>query len=271
MLFTACNLESEVELELPVYESQPVVEAYLEPGKPFRVLITRSAPYFEPVPEDNLEFLESVLLEGADVQIRYDNQVFELENSLFFDPDDEQLFNYILPDIEVPYDTINIFELDILLPEGTSIQAKTRMLRRIPIDSVVVEFEEEGDTLARVLTYFTDTQPDRQNFVRRTLHWNSLDSIPEQDFAADDRFVEEVVVFGSGFDYPIGDTIINTIYHVDSAYYDYLQSIQGAIDGNLNPFVPPSPIISNMEGDANALGIFTSLIYSRDSVIIQED
>ena len=47
--FTACNLEKEVEIVLPAYERQYVVECYLEPGKPFNLLLTKSSSYFDSI------------------------------------------------------------------------------------------------------------------------------------------------------------------------------------------------------------------------------
>jgi hypothetical protein len=131
-----------------------------------------------------------------------------------------------------------------------------------------VQFNDT-DTLARVLTYLTDL-PNEDNYFRRMLHEGSLDSLPRQDFTTDDRVVEDVVVFGTNYDFEIGDTVINTIYHIDKAYYDFLESVQIAVDGNFNPFGQPSPIISNLEGSANAIGIFTGLSYDRKATIIQE-
>ena len=47
-LLMGCNLEQEIELDLPEYDSRPVVECYLEAGKPFSLLLSQSSPYFDP-------------------------------------------------------------------------------------------------------------------------------------------------------------------------------------------------------------------------------
>ena len=64
--------------------------------------------------------------------------------------------------------------------------------------------------------------------------------------------------------------IINTIYSIDNAYFDFLQSIDFAIQSNGNPFGQPSPIISNLSGTAEAIGIFTGITYDRRETIIEE-
>lgn len=272
--FFSCNLEQEIDLELPTYDSQPIVECYLEPGQPFSLALSRSAAYFDPFPSiNNFEFLETILISGAEVTITHNGKVYELENRLYFNTFTNKFFNYYL-NVPVPQDFDQDFELSITLSDGSTIQAKTRMLPAIPIDSVVVELpdpatREEADTLYRALTYFTDPPSDR-NYIRRMLHTNSLDSIPDQDFVTDDRFVEDLVVFGSGYDFAVGDTVINTIYHIDETYFNFLQSLFIARDSNGNPFAQPSPIISDLTGTANAIGIFTFLSFDRVTTIIKK-
>lgn len=270
----ACNLEQEIDLELPTYDSQPVVECYLEPGQPFSLLLSRSAAYFDPFPSLNDgNFVDQLLISDAQVTITHNGKTYELDNQLYLNPFTNKIFNYYSSEI-VPTDLDHDFELNITLSDGSIIEARTRLLPVIPLDSIVVELpdpeiREESDTLYRVLTYFTDV-PNERNYIRRMLHFSSLDSIPDQDFVTDDRFVENVVVFGSGYDYARGDTIYNTLFHIDEAYYEFLNSVFTARDSNGNPFAQPSPVISNVTGSANAIGIFTCLSYDRIKTVIEE-
>lgn len=267
-LLTACELEKEVNIELPDYESRLVVECYLEPGEPFSLLLTRSAAYFDPFPTDNNQFLENLLVGGAAVTIRYKNTTYELENEISFNGATNKLFNYNASQ-KVPEDYDTDFELHILTAEGETISGKTRILRPVPIDSVIVEFDD-SDTLARVLTYFTDI-PNEDNYFRRMLHRNNVvDSLRIQDFTTDDRIIEDVVVFGSRYDFQVGDSAINTLFHIDQDYYNFLESLRIAVNSNGNPFGQPSPIITNLEGTANATGIFTGLSYDQKMIVVTE-
>lgn len=269
----ACNLEKEIDLELPLYESQPVVECYLEPGKPFYLLLTRSAGYFDPFPTDVVGFLENIQEKGAQVVIRHDGKEYVLTEGIYLNPETGKIFNYGNAAL-VPEDFENNFELEITLQNGKSITGTTKILPAVPLDSMVVEFKSNNpeDSLARVLTYLTDTDLSFENFYRRQLHWNSLnDSIPEQDFIATDRFAENGrIVFGTGYSFPEGDTIYNTLYHISPDYFNYLESVFNAAASNGNPFGQPSTIVSNVGGDANALGIFTGLNYVRAMTIIKK-
>ena len=262
-----CNLEQEVNLDLPEFEEGVVVESYLEAGRPFALLLTRSASYFDPFPSTNQQFVENILVEGATVSITHRGRKYSLENRLFFDSQREKIFNYSNQEV-VPQDFDSTFTLHIALQEGGELRAETNLLPVIPIDSIVVEFRER-DTLARVLTYLTDP-PGQENYYRRLLNQGALDSIPVQDFTTDDRFVEDVLVFGSGYEFGLGDTVFNTVYHIDQAYYDFLESLQFAILANGNPFAQPSPILSNIEGSVPAIGIFTGLAFDRRATVIEK-
>lgn len=273
LILGSCNLEQEVEIDLPDYEIRPVLEAYIEPGERFRLLLTRSAGYFAPLPSlDNL--LEDLLLDSAEVTITHNGVTYVLENTLLFDPGTQKIYNYAAgPNELAPTESNLPFELNITLPNGQTIEGETQLLAQIEIDSVVIEFpetDEPGDTLARALTYFTD-DPGSDNYYRRMLHLNSLDSLPEQDFVTDDRLVEDsTIAFGTGFDYAVGDTLLTTLYHISADYATYLESVEGAAAANGNPFGQPSPVISNLGGTANALGVFTGLVsFRRNDIVIK--
>ena len=267
LLASACNLTRDVEIELPDYEQQPVVECYLEPGKPFRLLLSQSYRFFDPLGLDS-SFLDKTLLQGATVAILYNGQRIVLANQFSFEPSPLKLFNYTATEI-VPETAGTEYTLEITLADGTNIAGSTVMLPHVPIDSVPVQVNPNNDTLSRTLMYITDDL-STANFYRRMLHYSSLDSFPQQDFLSSDRFATTALVaFGTGYEFVKGDTVFNTIYHITPQYYDYLESVQLAILSGFNPFAQPSPIKSNVSGTANPLGIFTCLVYDRRRTIIE--
>lgn len=269
LFFFSCNLTKDVNIDLPEYESQPVVECYLEPGKPFRLLLTRSYGFFDPLGLDS-SFIQKTLWSGALVTIRYNGQTDTLPNFPSIDQNPLKLFNYTGTNI-VPATPGIEYELNITLPDSRgNITGRTTMLSYVPIDSIVVSWSPTKDTLARALCYITDDLSST-DYYRRLLNYESLDSIPEQDFLASDRIsTNALVAFGTGYDLKDGDVIYNTIVHIDKAYYDYVESVQLAVFGNLNPFAQPSTIKSNVSGTANPMGIFTGLVYDRDTTIVKK-
>ncbi len=270
LFWTACNLEKEIDIDLPEYDPKPVVECYLEPGQPFFLLISRSSGYFDPFPTSDDQFLENLFEDGADVTIHHKGDVYTLQNQLIFNPITEKAYNYFNP-TPVPAEFDNDFELEVTLKTGKTITAVTKIKPAIPIDSVVLEFETPQDTLGRLLTYMSDPI-DEENYIRRMVHHNSLiDSIPEQDFPVTDRFLDDNrFVFGTAYDYPLGDSVYNTMIHIDREYYDFLNSIFLSIAANGNPFAQPSTIISNVEGTAEPIGIFTGIGVDRVKTVIKK-
>ncbi len=266
IVLVGCNLENEVPINLPAYEPQVVVECYLEAGKPIRLLLARSNRFFDEFDLSSLEtVLDESLVQDAAVRVLFGSDEIILNNDINFDQQTGFLANYLswerVPEIS------DTFHLEILLPDGSEITSQTTMIPQIPFDSIVVEYQ---DSLARVLTYFTDSFVE-ENFYRRHLHRTSLDSIPYQDFLAEDTFTDNgTIVFGTGFEFEEGDTIINTLYHLPKEYYDYLVSVTFSIQANLDPITQPGSIFSNVQGDTNPLGIFTALSYVRDTTVIGE-
>lgn len=265
LFLQACNLEREVSIELPDYQNQPVVECYLEAGKPYRLLLSQSFAYFDQFDFDNPA---AALLNDAIVIIRYKDEEIVLDNQIFLDLETGKIANYGSTTL-VPEDLNEDFFLEISLNDGTLLTAQTKLLPTVPIDSIIVEYNASA-TLARALTYFTEDQ-NQTNWYRRMLNFGSLDSIPLQDFVLDDDFFDTSQgVFGSGYGFEAGDTLIHTLVHIDEAYYKYLNTINQSIVANVNPFGQPGLIESNINGTKPAIGIFTGLSLYRDTVIIQE-
>jgi hypothetical protein len=269
-LLTSCNLEKEIEINLPDYKAQPVVECYLEPGNRPIMLLTQSSDFFAPFDTSLIEFVDRIVLQGATAVVRYQGITDTLLNEFYLDPASGRFYNY-LGKKPIPYIPDGRFELEVKLADGNMITSSFVMPARTPIDSVVVEWDENRDTLARVLTYITDNK-SRVEYWRRMINYASLtDSIAEQDFLVRDNInTSSLVAFGTAYELKEGDTVFNTIHSVTEDYLNYIESVQLAVAGNANPFASPSPIKSNVRGSNNPLGIFTPLIFDRDTTIIRK-
>ncbi|MEM8525327.1 MAG: DUF4249 domain-containing protein [Bacteroidota bacterium] len=266
-LVSACNLTQEVEIELPEYEDQIMVESYLIPGQPFALLLTQSFSYFAPIPTDNEEYINQLFISDAEVTIRYDDQEIKLENEILFNPFTGKLFNYGAG-VLVPENYDSEFELEIKTAEGEIITASTFIPEPIPIDSVVIQFDER-DSLARALTYWTD-MPNKTNYYRRLFAKGQSDSL-EIDFILDDDLTDNgLLLAGTNYDFAVGDTIFNTIYHTTEDYFNFMNSLFNADAANGNPFAQPSSLLSNVEGTDNPLGIFSGLTFDDRRTIIEK-
>ncbi|MGB0863659.1 MAG: DUF4249 domain-containing protein [Saprospiraceae bacterium] len=254
----ACNLEKTVDLNLPEFESQLVVECYLEVGKPYRVLLTESVSYFGTALAANLPAVS-----GATVIITYNGVSDTLTEAPFLDLDNQKIFNYGSSTI-VPENYDNEFSLEVIDTSGRSLIATTKLLQSIPLDSIqTIQLE---DTSVTILTIHTDI-PNEDNFYYRTLHRTKpISDSMKIAFVIDDAFINSPatnqLVIGSPPFFKAGDTAVVTLYHVTKGFADYLETTSSSEQNNGNPFGTPGTIKSNVEG---GFGVFTGLSYVRDT------
>lgn len=264
----SCDLNQEIEIELPEYTPQISVECYVESGQPINLLLTRSSGYFDPLVLDPEQYLEQILVNDATVNVKADGLTYPLENGIFLNPSSFSLNNYGTDDA-ISFNPGTELDLEITLSDGTILSANTTIVAPVEIDSVAVEFNNLQNDKARCLIFGDDDDPEI-NYVRRMLHDGSLDSLVI-DFVATDEFTEgNRFIFGSDYSFDRGDTIINTLIHINKEYYDFFQSVQGAAFVNGNPFGQPGQLISNIEGEGNPIGIFTSISVDTTMTIVPE-
>ena len=78
LLVLSCrDMETVVQIELPPVEKQLVVECYLEPGKPYRLLLTETKDFFEDI--DACPFVRKAM-----VVISHGNVKDTLSEAVFF-------------------------------------------------------------------------------------------------------------------------------------------------------------------------------------------
>ena len=267
-VLVSCDLNQEIEIELPEYTPQITVECYVQNGKPFNLLLTKSVGYFDPLVLDPQEYLEQILVNDAQVSVVVENETYELVNGAFLDPTSFTLNNYASSEL-VNFDPGTDLALEVKLADGKVLSANTSIVEPLEIDSISIEFNEVQTDMARCLIFGDDNDPE-VNYVRRMLHDGSLDSLVI-DFVATDEFTEgDRFVFGSDYSFERGDTVINTLIHINKEYYDFYQSVQGAAFVNGNPFGQPGQLISNIEGEGNPIGIFTSISVDTTFTIVPE-
>ena len=271
MTLVSCNLSKEVDINLTVYGSQPVVECYLIPGERYQLLLTKSNSFFDPLTIDNpAAYLESLLLKGADVKIIYNNDTIQLQETLTFNPDNGQISNYSAQEI-VPDDSNSTFELLVTLADGSTITASTIIPTLVRIDSTKVEYANQNKTRATIFIYHQDDR-NTLDFYRRMIHVSSLDSAAQQDYTTDDKINDtESVAYGTFYEREdkksvVGDTLIFTLIHVTKEYNDFSSSKSNANSANGHPFGQPGQIKSNVSGISKPIGIFTGFKIRRDTL-----
>ncbi|TAF32681.1 MAG: DUF4249 domain-containing protein [Cytophagales bacterium] len=255
-LMAACNLEKEIEIKLPPYESKLVVECYLVPNEPFRLLLQSSVSYFD--------LLTLPDVRNATVLIKHRGQTDTLRYGLLVDTLNLKAYNYTSQNL-VPAHYGEDFELYIKDSLGREVRARTTMRSVVPLDSVRWKFREK-DSTAFLLMYFFD-KAEEVNAYRLTINRNTPSGERKGDFEfSDELFSGQVIPIGTRYEYKPQDTLVLTLYHLENIYWQFLEGKEDARRSNMNPFAQGARVPTNIE---NGLGIFTALSFDQEQIIIR--
>lgn len=262
-------LQNDIEVPLPAYSAELVIECYLEPGKVPSLAVTTSVPYLSAVlPQVPTDVSVTLTLpNGALVPLRFAPNYLAL-----IDSTGEKFHSHIgrTPLVARPGD---VFTLDVRDTQGRHATATTTLLPPAVIDSVEYKFNDKtgSERKAYFLTTFQDP-PTPDDSYRILLHKgnpakNPLLKQPETDNAFDDRLLNgQAIIIGTSYRFSAGDTVTSTVYHTDRAYFQFRQSVNSARNANGNPFAQPSAIYGNVQG---GIGIFAILNPTRATKIVR--
>lgn len=255
------SFEKEVDLKIPPHERKLVVECYLEPGKPYRLVLTESVGFFD---GPDTPFVNQAL-----VVITHNGVADTLPNAFSLDFTDAKVYNYTSSRI-VPADYGSDFTLYVRDEQGREARATTRLMQPVAISSFTYEFN--ADSLAKITVQWPD-QVGQKNYYFFTFHRDSLVTQEDNDyglifdFTLDDRIGDGEDFTISSFNFLEKDDLgIATVYPISEEYWRYLETTNASIDANGNPFANPVSIYSTIEG---GYGVFTGLTYMRDTVLIE--
>ncbi|TGE29576.1 DUF4249 domain-containing protein [Hymenobacter metallicola] len=257
---TGCNLQKDIDVELPAFPAQLVVECYLEPGQVPRLTVSETAPYLS-VPTPTLLTDVSVVLTHPSGQ----------KEAFRFTPGQDTLTQKLYthmgknPLVAKPGDT---FQLDVKDTHGRHVKGTATMPSSITIDSLVWKFNDKTaeERKAYLLVKFQDPAATA-DFYRLQIHKDSISKDPNRDFELDDRLTNgQLMTLGTSYRYSTNDTLLVTLYHIDQPYYRFLQSVSDAQNANGNPFAQPASVKSTVEG---GVGVFTVLSYHRRKIVIR--
>ncbi|MBC6698018.1 DUF4249 domain-containing protein [Hymenobacter sp. BT190] len=258
-LVSSCDLEQDIDVELPALPAQLVAECYLEDGQIPRLTVTETVPY--------LASPDPVL--PTDVTVRLTLANGQVEVIRFFpgvDPVTGKGYTHMgrRPIVARPGD---VFGLEVVDTKGRRLTGTATVPTRVPIDSLEYKFNDlpPAQREAYVLTNFRDPA-GLGDYYRLQIHRDSISDEPEIDYDVEDRLNDgRPYTLGTSYRFDPGDTLLVTLYHFDQPYYLFRQSVNDARNANGNPFSQPSAIKSTVQG---GLGVFTVLSYDRKQIII---
>ncbi|WBO85190.1 DUF4249 domain-containing protein [Hymenobacter yonginensis] len=258
-LTASCDLQKDIDVELPAIPAQLVAECYLEDGQIPRLTVTETVPY--------LASPEPVL--PADVTVRLTLANGQVEVMRFFpgvDPVTGKGYTHMgrRPLVARPGD---VFSLEVVDTKGRRLTGTATVPTRVPIDSLEYKFNDlpPARREAYVLTNFRDPA-GLGDYYRLQIHRDSISREPEIDYDVEDRLNDgKTYTLGTSYRFDPGDTLLVTLYHLDRPYFLFRQSVNDARNANGNPFAQPSAIKSTVQG---GVGVFTVLSYDRKQIII---
>lgn len=242
ILFHACELSSELDVELPSGESFPLIEAYLLEGEPMQILAIKSNTLQEPVSVNMLWNASVYIISGADS--------LKLKNLIKVDRNSAYLYNYLQDTIV--NGSVEEYSLYIESEEFSPISGTCRPVGHVEIEQIALN----ESMMLDIITCNLDT-PTCNYYQVRCLEYAEGELRGIQQFEIDHHVKPEGAVQIS---YPLEfkdcDSIRVDLYRLDADAYTYHRSISNALNANRDPFTTPSPFLGNI---TNGRGIFTCL------------
>ncbi|MDO7883895.1 DUF4249 domain-containing protein [Hymenobacter cheonanensis] len=269
------SLQNDANVPLPYYANQLVAECYLENGVVPRLTISESVPYL-----DNNQAIAAgsqvlTLPNGQTVQLPTDvtvtltlpgGQPVPLRFSPGIDAATGKYYTHVGA-APIVAKAGQQFGLDAQDKRGRHLTGTAIVPTFIPIDSVKYKFNglTGENKKAYFLTKWTDPAATI-DFYRLMLHKGKPANNSETDNDIRDKlFNGQPYAQVTTYRFRPGDTVTATLYHVDTLYFDFRQSVRNARNANGNPFAQPSGIHSTVQG---GLGVFTVLVSDKRTVIL---
>lgn len=284
-VLTGCNLENELDVVLPTYPAELVVECYLEAGTVPRLTVLESGPYLPDVPDRPTIALPTAatpvlgvaLPSGQSVAVPTDvtasltlpnGQAVALRFAPGIDPVTRKYFTHVgtAPLAMQPGQRLALTVQDT---RGRRVTGTAGVPTLVPIDSVRYGFNglSGNDRRANFITRWTD--PAATTDFYRLLLNNGRDDINDSalDLPLEDRlFNGQSYTSLTTYRFRPNDTLTATLFHMEPEYYSFQQSIREAVRATGNPFAQPARIRNTVQG---GLGVFAVLVADRRTLILR--
>ena len=281
-LILTVSCETEIDVSLPAYGSEMVVEGWIEPGEPAKVSLSKSVPYLSTI---NLNTLyDEVIVKDAIVTVIAENGDFDTLQLV--QNDEAPLFwYYISPTLKGELNTTYTLQIDW---NGKKYSSTTSIPDLINIDSVWLDNFQSfpSDTLKSLRVKFQDRLETKdyylfkvkianQTFADRVYLTTFPIAIDDVAFPGD-TYIADVLRFGTSefykppqiseqdqFTYyrPFykpGDTIYMKAAKIDYNSFRFLSTAGSMMYFGVNPFTNPPQIYSNITSETGdkCLGVW---------------
>lgn len=273
-IFSAC--EKEIEIDLPRPDPKIVIEGWIENGQSARVIITKSAPYFDPIDSTTLA---NSLVTNATVTVS-DGTLSE-NLTLGFNPEYFPYIMYMGSTLKgVPGKTYSL----TVQVDGATYTSETTILEPLQLDSVWYYVEPGKDSLGYVWAIGSDpgeTEDFYRVFSKRLGRDQAF--VPMIGSTWEDKYFNgqefTFSVFRGEASYlidnqtdsdefglfRIGDTIVIKLARIPQPIYEFWSAAEAETFAGGNPFSTPALIPSNIKG--GALGVWSGYASTMDTII----
>src|SRR5574344_1640099 len=281
--------QKEIEVDIPNYQDKIVIEGIIENGQPAMVIVSKSVPYFSTIDLDVL--MNEVFIKDAVVTITSSTGETE-QLSFAYNEDSPIYFAYMGErvigepgksyDLRVEYDgkvytshtsIVQPFELDsvwlaFLNPEDTMPTSRIQLSDNPNTkDYYQFRIKIHGKNLTdRLWVTSMPVAFDDATFNGKTVNYEILRANPSTLFMPTTTDEEESDFYR--ITYRPGDTIYIKTSMLDYPAYRFWSTISNELSFGQNPFMSPSPIISNISGD-NAMGVWCGYASTIDTLYYQ--
>jgi len=278
LLMVLASCEREIDIDLPNDEELIVVEGRIRPNEAPVILLTKNQGFFDAVPAGLEDFVNSFVIQDAQVIISDGVQSEQLQFTIDFVnyPFFYYTGNVIKGEVGKTY-ALSIIYNNKVLTSSTTIPAP------VQIDSSwfgLNPFDIAEDSLG--VSYIQILDPDTfGNAYRLYARKNSFQffnpvsgSEFNDDFvngnnivffagSADQPFIAQDSFVPREFFYSLGDTIYLELASIGRKEYFFYATLGAAVGSNGNPFASPTLVQSNIKG---GLGVWVGMSVSYDTL-----
>lgn len=259
----------QLDIDIPQPASSIVVEGWIEQGKPARVILTQSVPFFSDL--DSLSLME-IPITHAKVTLITDteHEVLTLKpNTSYFPP-------YVYNSTTIKGTVKNQYRLEVEY-QGEKLVALTSIPEPAFLDSIWFTPEPGYDSLGRIWIRFTD-DPSTVDYYRILTQTLGRDKryIPSYISTVSDRYfsgesitfgllrgIGSVMELGENRLYHRGDTVNVKFCTLDKEHYEFWNSVQTEIITSSNPYASSYETIqSNIPGGYGVWGGYGASYYT---------
>ena len=272
--FATCSCAQDININTPDEPSELVVDGWIEPGQPVRVLLTATVNFSDPI--DSASYL-NIVMTRAKVSVIEDGvkEVLTLRRDTSYFPQHVYMSNKTRGKVGSEYTIIAEYE-------GQTATGTSTILAPPQIDSAWFATDEGQDSLGFIWLSFRDPVGEKNFYRIRTILANREHRYIGAQISAysDNLFTDEkcTIPVYKGMKnisekmiehrFRIGDTVTLCLSSIGKEEFTYWTSLDRAIVNTGNPFITGGTNLpSNM---SNGLGIWSAYGSSYVTVVCKK-